>query len=358
MSANPLLVVAPVSGPLSSAEADSLGRCESVIEKGLKTFYEVGGALAEIRESHLYRVEYATFEDYCRERWGMARRTAYQLMDAAEVVENVRNCAQTIPSNEAQARELAPFEPEIQKAIWQVALKTAPTNDKGEPAVTAAHIKSVADVLTDLVATGGLDDGSGEIKPLGTLVDAAITEETYERLMRQKEYIKTKVAANHIESDGDEWYTPDEYIQSARTVLGTIDLDPATTNVAQEIIAAKKFYTKNDDGLTKRWFGTIWLNPPYSYPLVEQFTAHAINQYQKGNVKAGIVLTNNCTDAAWFQALIERFPVCFTRGRISFWQPNQKSFAARQGQVFFYMGKHADRFIEEFSQYGPVLIKA
>jgi hypothetical protein len=56
---------------------------------------------------------YGTFEDYCRERWGLARRTAYQLMDAAEVVDNVRNCAQQLPANEAQARPLTGLDPDV-----------------------------------------------------------------------------------------------------------------------------------------------------------------------------------------------------------------------------------------------------
>lgn len=350
------LTVCPPA-PLTSDETKQLEHCESVITGGLDTFYAVGSALAEIREARLYRGAYVTFEGYCQGKWGMSRRNANYLIQGAGVVENLGTIV-PLPSTESQTRELAPLDPELQKAVWQITLETAPKDDEGKPLVTAGHIKSVASVVKGIVESGGLDDGSGEIKPLGVLVDAAVTEETYERLMRQKEYVKTKVAANHVESDGDEWYTPDEYLESARKVLGKIDLDPASTSVAQEIIQAKKFYTKDDDGLTKRWFGTVWLNPPYSYPLVELFTSHAIKQYEKGNVKAAIVLTNNCTDAAWFQSLVERFPVCFTRGRISFWQPNQKSFAARQGQVFFYMGKNNTSFIDEFSQYGPVLIKA
>lgn len=175
--------------PLTIDEARRLKHCEKVIERGLATFYEVGNALAEIRESRLYRMTYASFEDYCRERWQMSRFYAHRLIDAAQVVETLLPIG-NIPTNEAQARELARHEPDVQKAVWQVAISTAPTDDEGKPRLTAAHIRSVASVLTEVVKGGGLDDGSGEMKPLGVLVDARVTEETYERMTRQKEYIK------------------------------------------------------------------------------------------------------------------------------------------------------------------------
>jgi hypothetical protein len=177
--------------PLTRDELRRLKECERVIERGLATFYEVGNALAEIRESQLYRISYATFEDYCREKWDMSRFYAHRLIDAAQVVENLLPIG-NIPLNEAQARELSPYEAEVQKAVWHVALNTAPTNGEGKPLVTASHIRSVANVLTEVVKGGGLDDGSGNIKPLGVLIDAAVTEETYERMMRQKEHIKER----------------------------------------------------------------------------------------------------------------------------------------------------------------------
>jgi hypothetical protein len=178
--------------PLTRDEARRLKECESVIERGLKTFYTVGNALAEIRESRLYRISYSTFEDYCRERWQMSRFYAHRLIDAAQVVENLLPMG-NVPNSERQARELAPYEPEVQQAVWHIALSTAPIDSDGNPTLTAAHIRSVANVLTEVVKGGGMDDGSGEMKPLGTLIDAAVTEETYERMMRQKEYIREKL---------------------------------------------------------------------------------------------------------------------------------------------------------------------
>ena len=129
--------------PLTRQEERRLENCEEIIEKGLHTFYDVGSALSEICESRLYRVNHATFEDYCQQRWGMSKRRGYELIAAAAVVDNVRNSAQTIPANEAQANELAGLEPEAQTEVWQRAVKTAEKTVDDKPVVTAAHVKSL-----------------------------------------------------------------------------------------------------------------------------------------------------------------------------------------------------------------------
>lgn len=56
----------------------------------------------------------------------------------------------------------------------------------------------------------------------------------------------------------DEWYTPKEIIDA----LGKFDLDPcAPVNPLWQ--TAEIMYNKNQDGLTKKWIGRVWLNPPY-----------------------------------------------------------------------------------------------
>lgn len=77
------------SAPLAIHETKSLSYQEEVIDKGRKTFVEVGKALTAIRDGKLYRETHDTFGDYCRERWGWERRQAYRLIDAAGVSENV-----------------------------------------------------------------------------------------------------------------------------------------------------------------------------------------------------------------------------------------------------------------------------
>lgn len=94
---------------LSAAEREHLAELEGIVERGLATFIEVGVALAAIRDRRLYRETHASFEAYCRARWGRGRRWAYQLIDAAEVCATAHAAGLAAPANEAQARALAPL---------------------------------------------------------------------------------------------------------------------------------------------------------------------------------------------------------------------------------------------------------
>jgi hypothetical protein len=110
---------------LSPAEVQTLDHYERIIAKGIKTFVEVGQALMAIRDQHLYREAYTTFEDYLRQRWDLSRPYAYQLMDASVVVQNLSAGADIVPVNEAQARPLAGLPPEQQVEVWKEAVETA-----------------------------------------------------------------------------------------------------------------------------------------------------------------------------------------------------------------------------------------
>lgn len=155
--------------------------------------------------------------------------------------------------------------------------------------------------------------------------------------------------------DSDEWYTPADYIESARAVMGDIDLDPATCAAAQQVIQAAAFFTKEDDGLTQPWHGRVWLNPPYSASLVQGFVDKLCREFDVGRTTEAIVLVNNATDTAWFHSLLQRSPACVLRRRVPFWRPGFNGGGARQGQVIFYMGHNVDRFRSVFSQYGVIV---
>ena len=98
----------------------------------------------------------------------------------------------------------------------------------------------------------------------------------------------------------NEGYTPPEYIEMARRVMGSINLDPASCDYAQEVVKADKYLTEEDDGLSQDWIGNIWLNPPYANKLITQFVNKIITEKE---LLQAVVLTNNNTDTQWFKKL-------------------------------------------------------
>lgn len=118
---------------LTTTEADTLAELEGVIAEGLKTFVDVGSALLRIRDERLYRTESATFEGYCRERWGFSDGRARQLIGAAQTVTTVTVEGLPAPTNEGQARELARVPEEDRAEVWQQTLEAT----DGRPTASA-----------------------------------------------------------------------------------------------------------------------------------------------------------------------------------------------------------------------------
>ena len=167
---------------------------------------------------------------------------------------------------------------------------------------------------------------------------------------RNKSLIVTKLTGDQ------EWYTPAEYVDRARCVMGSIDCDPASNPHAQQTVQAGAWYSKEDDGLAQAWRGNVWLNPPYSYPEIAQFIGKLIEELRIGNVKQAVLLTNNSADTAWFHdAASAASAICFTRGRIAFYKADDRLSSPTNGQAFFYFGPDKRRFAEIFSRVGSIL---
>lgn len=79
---------------LSPIEAERLDNLETVISSGMRSFVEVGTALAVIRDDRLYRASHRTFEAYVADKWGWSRANAQNYITAAEVQDNVQPVVQ------------------------------------------------------------------------------------------------------------------------------------------------------------------------------------------------------------------------------------------------------------------------
>jgi ParB family chromosome partitioning protein len=151
----------------------------------------------------------------------------------------------------------------------------------------------------------------------------------------------------------DECYTPVGFVVRALNVLGEIDLDPASCATANEVVRARRYYSVLRSGLSQRWRGRVWLNPPYSKPgpWAEKLLAH----YQARDVRAAIALFNSRTSSSWFHLLAPHAWRCEPWRRIRFWGPSTKGGNGMQDQVFFYLGSDPERFAAWFGDVGRIV---
>lgn len=166
-------------------------------------------------------------------------------------------------------------------------------------------------------------------------------------------------------SETNEWYTPeDPYIEMAREVMGDIDLDPASCAAAQAGIQAGTYYTIDDNGLSKPWFGRVWLNPPYgktgNRSNQDIWTSRLWSDYRVFNrVVEGIALIKSVPGYEWYEKardLADAF--CEARERIRFINAvTGKRGQAKAGSTFLYYGPDAKRFKGIYGEIGRVTIK-
>lgn len=157
-------------------------------------------------------------------------------------------------------------------------------------------------------------------------------------------------------SGENEWYTPSVFIESARATMGGIDTDPASSAQANMTVKAEEYFDSKADGLTKKWHGRVFMNPPYAQPLIANFAKAVSEKFSNKEITEAIVLVNNATETEWFGDMAKHASaVCFPRSRIKFIDKEGKPGGAPlQGQAILYLGNGSDKFIKNFRNLGWV----
>ena len=106
-----------------------------------------------------------------------------------------------------------------------------------------------------------------------------------------------------------EWYTPPWIFERIGI---TFDLDPCHPKTIIPWVPAKKTFNIHDDGLSCKWTGKVWLNPPYG-----KFTKLWLAKMHAH--RNGIALVFSRTDCQWFHDyIVKADAVLFLRKRIKF----------------------------------------
>lgn len=119
----------PVSQPLTTEEKVRLRQLEFEVERNLAGFLKCGRALLSIREEQLWRGRYASFADYCRERFAIARSTADQLCRSTQLFETLTDSGMTVPENvpELTLRPISQLPSgELQSEAWRLSASVSP----------------------------------------------------------------------------------------------------------------------------------------------------------------------------------------------------------------------------------------
>lgn len=317
---------------LTKAEGSRLKALETSIKKGLKSFMVVGSALLAVRDARLYRVKFATFEDYCQAKWGFTKTHANRLVDGAKAIANLTPIGvKMLPENEAQIRPISDLPPAAQRAVWGEVLERTEEQDQK---VTASLVQEIRE----------------EMFPAGQEIPEIYLQDEQAPVDFGD---KPHVAHN---SGQNEWYTPPQYTEAARRAMGSIDTDPASSEIANRTVKAMQFFTADQDGLALPWAGSVWLNPPYSSDLVGKFAEAAASKYESCEIRQACVLVNNATETAWFQRMMgAASAICFIRSRVKFLNPAGEPVGAPlQGQAVLYLGSNPAAFKQEFEAFGPV----
>lgn len=115
----------------------------------------------------------------------------------------------------------------------------------------------------------------------------------------------------HFSSKTDLWSTPQEFFDKYNE-LYKFDVDVCAS---KENAKCTKFYTKEDDGLSKEWAGKCWMNPPYGR-TIKQWMKKAYESSLNGVTV--VCLVPSRTDTAWWHDYAVKGQIEFIRGRLKF----------------------------------------
>ncbi len=205
-----------------------------------------------------------------------------------------------------------------------------------------------------------------------------------------------------LQSSGNtEIYTPPDIVDGWHEVLGEIDLDPASSEIANRTIRAKTIYTEpaydvllerasdgapirryvDWGGLSKPWCGKVGNNPPFGSPEcackdgctkkgctkrgwhtatdlpgMNHWVNHFVGEYKATRLTEGIFLCFAATSEGWFQPLMQ-YAQCFPRKRTNYYLPDGTLYkGVTKGSCLTYVGPNVDRFAEVFESMGTIKV--
>lgn len=171
-------------------------------------------------------------------------------------------------------------------------------------------------------------------------------------------------------SRNDDWETPKSIVNLVHQVIGYPDLDPASSLKANQVVKAKRFFTKEDDALKTTWATepvSIYLNSPGgklgNKGLTALFWDELMHYHELGLIKEAIFMCFSLealqTSQVYPRRPITDFLVCIPKNRIAFVDPlGQGRVQPSHSNAIVYVPgliDSSDKFCEVFKGLGGLM---
>lgn len=109
------------------------------------------------------------------------------------------------------------------------------------------------------------------------------------------------------------WSTPQDFFDKLNDEFHfTLDVCAISENAKCE-----RYFTPEQDGLSQKWDGTVWCNPPYCRQT-GRWVKKAYEE-SKNNGNTVVMLLPSRTDVSWFHDyILGKAEIRFIRGRLKF----------------------------------------
>lgn len=174
----------------------------------------------------------------------------------------------------------------------------------------------------------------------------------------------------------DKWYTPEYLIELVTKTLGGIDLDPASSREANQLVKAKRYWTAYDDSLSFNWASrvlgnpvSVYLNPPSKGKLpgnkswAGTYWSKLMDFRQSGMMTDAIYMGFSINQLSVSQSYHEvpmcSFPCCIPSNRIHFVsaEGSKKESPTHCNVIVYVPGvlNRKDDFVKNFKDLGAFI---
>lgn len=113
-------------------------------------------------------------------------------------------------------------------------------------------------------------------------------------------------------SNTDEWSTPSELFNQLNEEFNfTLDVCATSDNAK-----CKDYFTKEQDGLSQKWHGTVWMNPPYGRAIAKWI--EKAHEYGTTGGTAVALIPARTDTRYWHDFVMDATEIRFIKGRVRF----------------------------------------